>query len=484
MRILLVQPASNIMATKTESKPALMPMGLAYIASTLLANNYKDVKILDVLTEGYYHEESFKEDYIRYGLSPKDIKAYIKDYRPDIVGISCICSLRKYQSHEICKLAKEVDPNITVVVGGNHHTCFPKETLEDKNIDFICIGEGEQMFLNLVRWKDGKLSFNKLKSIAYRENDKIIVNNERYREENLDNISFPAHHLLNLDKYLEIWRNEGYHYYEGEKFIMTTFARGCPNKCIHCCKNTIFPGYRYRSGKNIADEFEYVYNEFGVTEIQAHEYNSCVVKKQIEELCYELIKRKLNKVMRWGWPIGIWVKPLTYDFLALMREAGMFYVDLAIEGSSQKLLDKTMPGKDVDLKHTQDVISWANSLNYYINCFFMIGFPNQTRQEVENTIEFAKYLDVDAVTFFIAQALPGTKLWEQALEQKLLPPDYDVFQLRYGKSTMKNKYMTANEIENYRYLGRKTFMDYQKSKNNKEEYDGKRGKNFLQRAVC
>ena len=167
-----------------------------------------------------------------------------------------------------------------------------------------------------------------------------------------------------------------------------------------------------------------------------------------------------------------------------MREAGMFYVDLAIEGSSQKLLDKTMPGKDVDLKHTQDVISWANSLNYYINCFFMIGFPNQTRQEVENTIEFAKYLDVDAVTFFIAQALPGTKLWEQALEQKLLPPDYDVFQLRYGKSTMKNKYMTANEIENYRYLGRKTFMDYQKSKNNKEEYDGKRGKNFLQRAVC
>ncbi len=70
------------------------------------------------------------------------------------------------------------------------------------------------------------------------------------------------------------------------------------------------------------------------------------------------------------------------------------------------------------------------------------------------------------------------------MEQGLLSPNYDVFQLRYGKSTMKNKYMTANEIENYRYLGRKTFMDYQKSKNSREEYSGKRGKNFLQKTAC
>lgn len=482
-RILLIQPASNIMKNRRESKSFLMPMGLCYIASTLIANGYKDVKILDAIAEGFYNEEIFKEDYIRYGLSPDEIKKRIKDFKPDIVGVSCIQSLRKYQSHEVCRLVKEINSKITTVVGGNHHTCFPKETLEDKNIDFVCIGEGEQLFLNLVRWKDNKFSFNELKSIAYREGDKIIIKNERYRENNLDNIPFPANELLDLDKYLEIWKAEGYHYYEGKKFTSSTFARGCVNLCRHCGHNIIFPGYRYRSGKNIADEFEHVYNKFGVEEIQAHEYNSCVVKKQIEDLCHELIKRKLNKVMRWGWPIGIWLKPLTYDFLALMREAGMFYVDLAIEASSQKLLNKTMPGKDVDLTHTQNVIRWANELDYYINCFFMIGFPNQTRQEVENTIEFAKYLDVDAVTFFIAQALPGTEFWNKAIKEGLLPPDYDVFQLRYGKSTMKNIYMTADEIENYRYLGRKVFMDYRKEKYNKEKYNGKRGENFLQK-VC
>ena len=118
MRILLCQPASNIMKNRKEGKPALQPMGLAYIAGTLIENGYKDVEILDVLTEGYYNETTFKRDYIRYGLSPSDIKDRIRDFAPDIVGVSCMASLRKYQCYEICKLAKEVNSSIITVIGG------------------------------------------------------------------------------------------------------------------------------------------------------------------------------------------------------------------------------------------------------------------------------------------------------------------------------------------------------------------------------
>jgi magnesium-protoporphyrin IX monomethyl ester (oxidative) cyclase len=454
-------------------------MGLTYIASTLIANGYDKIKIIDVLTEGYEKETPFHNDYIRYGLSPEEIKQRIVEYQPDVIGVSCLMSLRKYQSHEICRLAKEVNPRIVTVVGGNHHSCFPRETLADSNIDYCCMGEGETMFLNLVRYLDNKGSFDNVDGIAYRDGSDIAIKPQVYREKNLDNIPFPAHHLLDLNLYKDIWKKQGYHYYEAEKFVCTTFARGCIAKCAHCPHEVLFPGYRYRSGKNIADEFEYVYNTLGVTEIQAHEYNSCVVRKQVEELCHELIKRGLNKKMRWGWPIGIWLKPLDYDFLALMKEAGMFYVDLAIESCSQKLLDRTMPGKDVNLEHTQDVIRWCNSLNYYINCFFMIGFPNQTRQEVEDTIEFAKTLDVNSATFFIAQALPGTKLWDQAMRENLFYDDFDVFHLRYGKSNLKNPYMSRSEIENYRHIARKEFIEHKKKTVNANRYEGIRGENFL-----
>jgi len=480
MRILLVQPASNIMKSRRESKPALQPMGLAYIAGTLLANGYNNVEILDVLTEGYYNETPFNENYIRYGLSPDEIKSRIAAFKPDIVGVSSIMSLRKYQSHEICKLAKEVDPKITTIVGGNHHACFPNETLQDSNVDFVCVGEGEESMLQFVKWKEGKITFDNVHGIAFRQGGNVIIKPQVYRERNLDKIPFPAHHLLALDKHLQIWKKEGYHYYEAKKFTSSLMARGCPNLCEHCPHDVIFPGYRARSGKNIADEVELGYKTLGIEEFQFHEYNACVIKKNVEDFCHEMINRKLTHI-RWGWPIGIWLKPLTYDFLALMRKAGSDYVDLAIESSNQQLLDAVMKGKDVDLGHTAEVIKWANDLNYYINCFFMIGFPNQKKEEIEATIEFAKTLDVDSVTFFIAQALPKTPLWNQAMKESLMPQDFDVFQLRYGKSTLKNKWLMPEEIENYRYEGRRKFIEHNASKG-RAKYDGKRGSNYLQRS--
>ena len=64
-------------------------------------------------------------------------------------------------------------------------------------------------------------------------------------------------------------------------------------------------------------------HSLGIREIQYHEYNGIVVWKIVEEFCNLMIDSGLNKKMRWGWPIGIWLKVLTRDKLKLMREAGM-----------------------------------------------------------------------------------------------------------------------------------------------------------------
>jgi magnesium-protoporphyrin IX monomethyl ester (oxidative) cyclase len=225
MKVLLIQPASNIIKSKKEGKPALQPLGLAYIAGTLIANGYKDVKILDVLTEGYYHETPFKKDYIRYGLSPKEIKRRIKEFNPDIVGVSCICNLRQYQTIEICKLAKEVSERIATVVGGNPVTTDPKWFLRKKCVDFAILGEGEQPFLDLVSGR----GIDDIDGIAFRElNGSYTIKPQKVWRKDVDNIPFPAHHLLALDNHLDIWNKEGYHYYPARKFTSMVMARGCP----------------------------------------------------------------------------------------------------------------------------------------------------------------------------------------------------------------------------------------------------------------
>jgi len=476
MRILLVQPASNIMKNRKESKPPFMPLGLMYIAGTLLANGYKDVEILDVMCEGFFNETSFKKDYIRFGLSPKEIKRRIKEFNPDVVGVSCMASIRKYHAYEICKLAKEVNPYITTVIGGNHVTCFPQEALRRRSVDYVILGEGEEPFLKLVQALENNTSlcFDGLAS----KNGGYILNPQKCWRRDIDNIPFPAHHLLNLDMYLDLWKKTGYHYYEAKKFTMMVMARGCPNLCEHCPHDVLFPGYRARSAKNVFDEIKLVHETLGVEEVQFHEYNGMVIWKTVEEFCNLMIESGLNKKITWGWPIGIWLKHLTFEKLKLMREAGMAYVDLAIESANQELLDSLMKGKDVSLEHTMDVIKWSNELDYYINCFFMLGLEGQTKADIEKTIEFAQSLNVDSVTFFIAQPLPGTPFWNHCKEKGLFLDDFDTFKLRYGKSNIKIEGVSAEELEMYRYKGRKDFLKH-KICSGRTVYNGKRGENYL-----
>ncbi len=482
MRILLVQPPSNIMSNRKEAKPALQPLGLAYIAGTLLTAGYKDVQILDCIAEGYYNETSFKDNYMRYGLSPEEIQQRIADFKPDIVGVSCICSLRRYHALEVCELAKQVNKKIITVVGGNPVTIDQKWFLEKPYVNFAILGEGEQVFLDLVRYLNKERDRIPSNGLVFKSDSEYIVRPQKEWVKDLDTIPFPAHHLLPIDKYLEIWNREGYHYYPAKKFAMMIMSRGCPNHCRHCPHDVIFKGYRARSAVNIFEEVVYLYNTLGIEEIQFHEYNGMVIWKTVEELCSLMIKSGLSKKISWGWPIGIWLKALTYDRLKLMRDAGMTYVDLAIESSDKLLLNNLMRGKDVDLNHTMQVIEWCNNLGYYINCFFMLGLEGQTKQSIEQTIEFSKSLKVDTIAYFIAQPLPGTPFWEDCKSKNLFIDGFDEFHLRYGKANIKVTGLTSEELEGYRHKAREEFMEYWKDQG-KQPYDGKRGKDFLKKNI-
>lgn len=488
MKILLFQPASNYMKNKKEGVPFLPPLGLMYIASTLREAGYTNVKIVDVLAQGYYNRTTFKKDYIRYGLSPEDIKKIIEKEKPTIVASSAMCSLRKYHALEVCKLAKEVNPDIVTVLGGNPVTVFPKKYLRHKYVDYAILGEGEEPFLKLIKMLDNKGKLEDINGIAYKEKVALCANNlkwsynyiikpQKHWEKDIDKIPFPAHDLIDLDMYHKLWKETGYQVYEARKFSMSVMARGCPNKCFHCCHDVLFPGYRARSAKNLFEEVKWCYS-LGIREIMYMEYNGLVNWKIVEEFCHLMINSGLSKDFRWGWPIGIWLKVLTREKLKLMREAGMDYLCLAIEGYDEQQLDEVMPGKEVDLKHTLNVIKWGREFGYQLHAFFMLGLEGQTKLDIEKTIEFSKTLDLDSASFFIAQPLPGTPMFKHIKDNNLFIDGFDTFMLRYGKCNHKIKNISPQEVEAYRHRARKEFVE-SRVKLGRKRMPGKRGKDYL-----
>jgi len=146
-KVLLISPRKIV--EKRGTKRIVPPLGLAYIGAVLEENNF-NVKILDVALEGYNTEEK-KDNKIIFGLSDYNIIQKIKDFNPDYVGVSMSLSLYSKEALNICRLVKETNKNIIVIVGGVHASFASKELIKDKNIDYIIKGEGEYSFLNILK---------------------------------------------------------------------------------------------------------------------------------------------------------------------------------------------------------------------------------------------------------------------------------------------------------------------------------------------
>jgi len=466
MKVLLIQPPSNIMYSRRESKPCMPPLGLAYIAGYLRSKGH-EVQILDMIAEDYYEERYFYYDenkihytdqrcivddfqfplidtFVEYGMSTDDLLRYIDKYEPDIIGVSCICSLRHFQACNIINAVKAYYPRIITVMGGNHPSSLPDLIMQDcnGNLDYLVIGEGEYVMEDII---EDKLP-------------KGIVDLKYHT--NIDDLPLPAHDLLPLDKYLEIWNKTQYHFYPAKKYVIMNTSRGCVNGCEHCPHEVVFGhGWRRRSLSKIEEEIQFV-KSLGVEEIQFHEYNGFVDKKYMEDIAHLL--KKYNMV--WNVPIGVWLKPLTEEYIKMLKECGMNCIDLAIESPDSSILT-TMPGKDVDPKHAEDVVNWCKKYGLYINAFFMIGFENQSLIDMMNTVLYAAKIGLDTCVFFIAQPLPKTILWNKA---KFIN-NFHPFMLRYGKCNTRSNLWKAKDVEEIRYIGRKLFLSTkigQKLRNN------------------
>jgi len=457
MKTLLMYPPATLYKKDPTVPGAFPPLGLGYIAAVLKQNGY-EVNILDSLALGIDRVEE-KNNIIRFGLSEKYIEEYIEQYQPDIVGISCHFTAHAKDAYRIAEITKKINPKILVVAGGAHACARSEELLRTNNVDIVVRGEGENTFLEIVKKKEKDDGLSDIIGTVVKKNGEIIYNPERPLIRDLDSIPFPARDLLPMEKYFS-WKQSVDNYDMRHPNTSVVTSRGCPMSCVFCSIHSIWGEHQWRarSAKNVVNEIEFLVDKYGVGEIQFVDDNLTFDKNRITNICNEIIDRKID--IKWSTPNGVAVWTLDEDLLLLMKKSGCYRLSFGIESGSydtQKFI-----GKRINLGRTQELIKYAQKIGIWTIGFFIIGFPYETRNSIDETIQYAINSDLDYATFYLPMPFPGTRLSDVLEKENLLndiesEEDY-AFSLTATRGC-KTRYFTPAQLQELKDLAYKSFMN-------------------------
>lgn len=414
MKVLLVNPFLTVLP---DDPAGINPsLSLAYLAGWLEEKKVA-VAVLDIAAEGANQITKVGQKK-RYGLDEKEIIKKIKAYQPKIVGLTCSSTLHAQDAYQTARIIKKADPKILIVMGGAHPSVAPQEVLQDSKVDMVVRGEGEITFGEIVSKFRGNKIPQGILGTSVRQGKKIINYPPRPLIKNLDLLPFPARHLLPMETYFR-QKAEGTNYSIRNRGVTMITSRGCPGRCVYCAIKSIWGRvWRPRSPKNVVDEIEALIKDFGVNEIDFVDDNLSVDRKRLTAICDEIIRRKLD--IKWTASNGLAVWQFNKRLLLKMKQAGCYRLTFGLESGNKEILRHYI-GKPYDYCQASKIIKYASQIGFWTASTFIIGFPYETREQIEETIDFAITADLDLAVFYIANPFPGTLMYEDYQKEGLLP---------------------------------------------------------------
>jgi len=391
MNVLFIEPPKDPWFLMGEYKPP--PLGILELAAYIEAKNENiHIKVLDCQAEK---------------VGWKELEKHIESFQPDIVVPSSLATCNAYLVLRTVETAKKISPDIITVVGGQHFTATAHETLKSyPEIDFIIRGEGEETLNQLIQSIEKNMPISKVRGLSFKHNGKIIHNPPRPLIQNLDELPFPGYHFVadHMKKYhfKMMAGNAGYALIEA--------SRGCDHQCTFCSQWEHWRGWRTKSPQRIADEIEYLYNEYGSTFLWFTDDN-LGSGDRIERLCDELIKRDLDD-LKW------FVQARSDDIiknghiLPKMRKAGNYWIMAGLERHD----DPTLKGFNKNIRSSDAKVSMdlLKENDIFAQATFIIGERRDSHESIEKLREFANMVDPDLAIFMILTPFPGTKLYDTA----------------------------------------------------------------------
>lgn len=396
MKILYINPSygdnfvrSARWAAKSRGRVQRHPeQALIHIA--ILENAGHDCKFIDAAALNMREEHVFEE-----------IKAFLPNY---VIVHTTTPSI--YNDIYYAKKSKEICDCKTILVGA-HASAEPLDTLNksEGGVDFIAYGEPDYTLRDICSGMDKK----EIKGMAYLDNGQFIQNEVRpYLD--VEEIPFPS--WKHIDP--KLYNDAGKLY----PFLTLYSGRGCFALCTFCRETSVINGrrLRMRSSKKVVDEIEYDLKLYPyIREIMIETDTFTAIPKHVNEVCEEIVKRGLNKKLRFSCNVRV---DVDLSLLPIMKKAGFRMLMIGFEFGTNKQLDSVKKGTTVEV--ARKFAKEAKKLGFTLHGCFMIGAPGETESSAQSTIDFAKSLPLDTIQISGIAVYPGTELYDWAKQNNYL----------------------------------------------------------------
>ena len=418
--VLLVTPPKGLW--KNDVRPpwvSTQPLGLAYVAAAVRDAGYP-VQMMDAYSRG---------------LDGETVRERIKALRPRVVGISSLTP-QWPDAEKVADIVKSVDSSIITVVGGPHVTALPEDAASHPSVDIAVTGEGEETMQDICHTLAGEGDLEKVEGIVLGLNGTVKRTAPRTRTTDLDRLSFPAHDLLPEPAFYNPfppWGAKG-------NFSCMISGRGCPYNCCFCDVTTQQGRrYRLRSAENVVDEMTWLNREFKVTTFSFRDPSMVCKRSRLLEICGLIKARNLDI----AWTCSSRANEVDPEMLAAMKDAGCRLIQYGIEVGNPEMLQTI---KKITRERVAETVRDTRRAGISAHGYFLFGFVDEKPENMDETIAFAKELELDSAGFAVMVPFPGTQEFERYRQEGLLITedwrDYDVL----GKPVYTHKYITEEQL--------------------------------------
>ncbi|AJF61842.1 TPA: radical SAM protein [Candidatus Woesearchaeota archaeon] len=370
------------------------PFFLAYSTSLLKKHNV-NVKAIDAIADNMSYAEFFRQ---------------LKIFDPDVLFVEVSTPSLKHdlelieqiKAFSVCKIA----------IAGPDMDIFNEKFMEENpNIDFALVGEYEFTLLELVQNLENKKPLNKIPGLVFRNKNKIVVNERRTERKPLEEYPWPDRVDFPIYKYHDC---PGGIPFPSVQMIAT---RGCPYLCTFCVwPQLVYSGrnYRARNVKEVVDEMEYCVKKLGFKSVYFDDDTFNIGKKRMLELADELKKRNWNT----PWAFMGRSDIVDEEILVRLKEVGLAAVKYGVESGVQEIVDAAE--KNLNLKVATRNMQLTKKLGIKMHLTFTLGLPGETRETINQTVNYALFIDPESVQFSIMTPFPGTKFYDMLKKQGMI----------------------------------------------------------------
>jgi len=417
-----------------------IPMGIVYIL-TLLKRAGHQVRLFDMTFYGVElnkHDINIRGKFLNfkpidvepYGVKyrhvtmpdvEKDLVKEIESFQPDLIGLS-ITEDTALMGFRLARVAKKAAPKTPIIFGGVFCMSSPDYVVKENCADMICVGDGEELIVQLAERLSGKKPYDDLAGLWVRKHDGSIIKNE---------LAYPI--SMDTLPYLDLSLIDDRHFFNpmaGHVYKMTFIQsqRGCPRRCTYCCNQLFLDTYKKAHGgvylrkQNIVrfvEEMADIKKKYGINFFQIVD-DDFTLRPLTELREFSLLYKKTVDLPFW---IQAEANHITMEKMVALRDAGLMAVSMGIETGSDFIREKVYKRQTTKEK-TIEAFEIMHQRGIRTSGNIIIGVPHERREEIFETIELTRQCKPKSLNVNIFAPYRGTELRDYSVKMGYLKDDF------------------------------------------------------------